>query len=265
MKSCTRVCDTAVRYALALALPAMAFFGFGPKASAQDFDLFQTGSGAYVDLSSMGYGTVNLQGVPIQSSTGNTDTMIYRTPTSSGYSATIYALYMVSTSPVTYKGQSADIYITVNNTGITNNPAPLPQTVLPQPDSLTQQTGSVTITSSSTFNSSVPVNADVIFVPHGTSPTNSANILGSSAAPSITLSTTNSTYSSTPPSGYPGSSSSPSSYASSSSGYPSGGFYPKPNHTGPHPVVPAYKCTTSPSPSASSVKPDATNCIVSAQ
>ncbi|HYX51914.1 MAG TPA: hypothetical protein VE783_00565, partial [Candidatus Limnocylindrales bacterium] len=49
-------------------LPAFA------AAQSAGYDLLQTGSGASVDLSSIGLGKVPLQGVPIQTSTGSTDT-----------------------------------------------------------------------------------------------------------------------------------------------------------------------------------------------
>jgi hypothetical protein len=228
MKACTKFLGMPVRLAVGLSAPAIAFLCFSATASAQSYDLFQTGSGAYVDLSSMNLGSVNLQGIPIQGSTGNTDTMMQRgTLSNNVYPVVCYALFMESTSPVTYNGELVDVYITVNNTA--GSAYPISESVLPQLDSITQPSGNtITLTSSSTFNSSISVNADVILVTHGGSVTNSNDIKGHQAAPSINLSTTNSTYSSTAPSGYPNSSS-----------YPSGGFYPVPKHTGPHPVIPA--------------------------
>ena len=69
------------------------------------YDLFQTGSGISVDLSSLGLGVVNLQGVAIQGSSGNTDTIVHRTqnvPSGGGaVSVNVYALFMKSTSSVT--------------------------------------------------------------------------------------------------------------------------------------------------------------------
>ncbi len=228
MKGCTTFSRMAIRFAFGLALPAIAFFGLGPAASAQSYDLFQTGSGANVDLSSMGFGVVQLQGVPIQASTGNTDTMMQRQALSGNtYPVVCYALFMVSTSPVTYNGQSADVYVTVNNTAGT--PGAISQSVLPQPDAITQPTGSVTLNpSAGTFSSNLTVNADVILVTHGGQVTNSNNILGHQPAPSINLSSSNSPYSSSAPSGYP-----------SNPNYPSGGFYGRPVHQGPHPVIPS--------------------------
>lgn len=216
------ICSFALGMSLALGSPAALAQNAG-------FDLFQTGSGTSVDLGSP-IGTVNLQGVPIQGTTGNTDTIIQRTQNGPGtVNAQVYALFMKSTSPVTFGGQSADVYVTINNSG-----GNISTSTLPQPDTLTASTGTVTISSGGTFNSSISVNADIIFVKAGTSVTNSANYLGHQAANSVSLASSNSSWSTTAPSGYP-----------SSSSYPSGGFYvtgingghSTPNHA--HAIVPA--------------------------
>ena len=191
------------------------------------YDLWQTGSGSTIDLSSVNLGTVNLQGVPIQTATGNADTIIHRTqdmPAGGGsVNVNVNALFMQSTSHVTYKNQSADVYVTINNSGGT-----IPTSVLPQPDALSASTGTVTIRTDGTYDSKFTVNADVIFVKAGTSVTDSSNYIGHMTASAITLSSTNGSWSSTAPSGYP-----------SSGSYPSGGFYPKPPGHGVHKVVPA--------------------------
>lgn len=147
------------------------------------YDQFQTGSGTSFNLP--GIGTVNFQGVPINSSAyGNADTIILRTPsgTNGVCNIQVWALFMKSTSPITFNGQSADVYGTINNTGGT-----VPTSVLPQPDTLYSggSSGTLTIESSGpsggTFNSSLNVYADLIFVKTGTSVTNSANWLGHQA------------------------------------------------------------------------------------
>ncbi|HLW52503.1 MAG TPA: hypothetical protein VKW06_06640 [Candidatus Angelobacter sp.] len=204
------------------------------------FDLLQTGSGASVDLTSMNLGVVPLHGMAITGSLGNTDTIIQRTANGPGQVPIhVYALFMKSTNPVTFQSQSCDVYVTINNSG-----GNISTSVLPQPDTLSGSTGTVTITSNGssggTFNSSFTVNADLIFVKAGTSVTNSGNWVGHKAAPSNSMSSTNSTWTTTAPPGYP-----------SSSSYPSGGFYPKPVHTGPHPVVPA-SCGSGIQPSSAS-------------
>lgn len=205
-------------------------------ASAQSagYDLFQTGTGTSVDLSSLGVGVVQLQGNAISGAPGNTDTMVQRTqdvPSGGGtVSVSVYALSLKSSSSVTYQGQAADVYVTINNTGGT-----IPTSTLPQPDSLSASSGSVTVRTDGTFDSSLTVNADIIFVKAGTSVTDSTNYLGHAAAPATTLTSTNSSWSSTAPAGYP-----------SSTSYPSGGFYAvtvgggghsTPSHV--HAVVPA--------------------------
>jgi hypothetical protein len=201
------------------------------------YDLLQTGSGASIDLSSVGLGTVSLQGVPIESDLGSTDTIMHRTQDIVGGGTTpvnVTALFLKSTSSVTFSGQRVDVYVTLNNSA-----GAISTSVLPQPDTLTASGGSLTARTDGTFDSSITVNADVIFVKAGTSVTNSGNYVGHQPASSITLTSSGSTWSSTPPAGYP-----------SSSTFPSGGFYPKPVHNGPHPVVPST-CNTTVSPTSS--------------
>lgn len=199
-------------------------------ASAQTagYDLLQTGNGASVDLKSFGLGTVPLQGVPIQASTGNTDTIMHRTADGPGsVPVNVYALSMKNSGPVTFSGVPADVYITINNSGGNISTA-----TLPQPDSLTPSTGTVTI-SKDTFDSKITVNADVIIVKAGSGPNGS--VLKHGPADAITLTSTASPWSSTPPAGYP-----------SDPKLPSGGFYPHPVHTGPHPVIPGSCNTATP-------------------
>jgi hypothetical protein len=195
------------------------------SAQTAGYDLFQTSSGASVDLSSLGLGVVPLVGVPIQTSTGNTDTIMHRTqdvpPGGGTVALNVYALFMKSASSVTYSGRPADVYVTINNTG-----GAVSTSVLPQPDSLAASSGSMTVRSDGTFDSSVTINADIIIVPAGGSP--SGTSLAHSAAPAISISTTNSTWSSTAPAGYP-----------SAASLPSGGIYPRPVHNASHPVAPA--------------------------
>jgi hypothetical protein len=195
-------------------------------ASAQTagYDFFQTTTGAAADVSNItgvSPSLVNLQGVPIMASAGNTDTIMHRTANGSS-PVNVFALFMKNSVPVTYLGSPVDLYVTVNNSA-----GFIPTSVLPQPDALSPSTGFVTITSSSTFDSNITVNADVIIVPVGASPTG-PSILHQPANPTV-LTTTGSTWSSTPPAGYP-----------SVAGLPSGNFYPHPIHSnGPHPVTPA--------------------------
>ena len=205
---------------LACSLPA--------SAQTAGYDLLQTGSGASIDLSSAGLGVVKLQGAPIQSSLGSTDTIMHRTKDTVGGGSTpveVTALFMKSVNSVNFQGRSTDIYVTINNSG-----GVISTGVLPQPDA-TSSSGTVTVRGDGTFDSSITVNADVLFVPAGSS---ASNYYASKAAAPISLSSTNSTWSSTPPAGYP-----------SSPSFPPGGFFPKPVHNGPHPVVPST-CNTQP-------------------
>jgi hypothetical protein len=192
------------------------------------YDLLQTGSGASVDLSSLNLGTVQLHGNPWDTSLGNTDTIMNRTDTipSTGGSSNVNvtALFMKSNNSVTYKNQLVDVYVTLNNSG-----GKIATTTLPQPDALSASSGSVNVRSDGTFDSSITVNADLIFVKAGTSVSDPNNYVDHRAASSITLNSSGSSWSSSAPSGYPSSSTFPSG----------GGFYPRPVHTAPHPVVPA--------------------------
>jgi len=199
---------------LACSLPA--------SAQSAGYDLLQTGSGASIDLSSAGLGVVKLQGAPIQASLGSTDTIMHRTQDTQGGGTTpveVTALFMKSVNSVNFQGRSTDIYVTINNSG-----GVISTSVLPQPDA-TSSSGTVTVRDDGTFDSKITVNADVLFVPAGSS---AANYYASKAAAPISLSSTNSTWSSTPPAGYP-----------SSPSFPPGGFFPKPVHNGPHPVIPS--------------------------
>src|SRR5882672_4217577 len=205
-------------------------------ASAQTagYDLLQTGNGASADLRNFGLGSVPLQGVPIQASTGNTDTIMHRTADGQGpVPVNVYALFMKISGAVSFGGAPADVYITINN-----SQGRIPTSVLPQPDTLTPSTGTVTI-SANTFDSNITINADVIIVKAGTGPNGS--VLKTGAATAITLTSTGSPWTSTPPAGYP-----------SDPNLPSGGFYPHPVHTGPHPVVPGSCGTATPAPGVKS-------------
>jgi hypothetical protein len=232
---------------LVLSILAVSVFA---SAQTAGYDLLQTGSGASIDLSSVNLGNVPLNGVPIQGSTGTTDTIMHRTqdvPQGGGtVPLEVTALFMKSASSVNFNGQPVDVYVTINNSG-----GKVSTSVLPQPDSLSGSTGTMTVRTDGTFDSSFNVNADVIFVKAGTSVTDPTNYVGHQTAKTISLSSTNSTYTTTPPAGYP-----------SSTTFPSGGIYPRPVHNGPHPVVPS-KCSSgiqpaspqSPTTSASNRQP----------
>lgn len=170
-------------------------------AQSSGYDQFQTGSPTAFNLP--GIGTVNFQGVPIGSSTGNADTIIQRNGGGGTFSLSVYALFLKSTSPVTINGQSADLYATINNTG-----GAVSTSVLPQPDALNASTGTLTITSTDstggTFNSNLTIYADLIFVKPGTSVTNPANWIAHQAqTQGKVLVAVEIVWNNTPPPGYP--------------------------------------------------------------
>ena len=182
---------------------ALVLMGCIPLASAQGYDLFQTGSGANIDLTSLRLGIVPLQGVPIWTKTlGTTDTITHRTaPIPSGGGTVpmvMTALSMKSTHSVSFQGQAADVYVTINNSG-----GAIPLTVLPQPDQLSPSSGSLTARTDGTFDSVMTVTADVIFVRAGTSSTDPKNYIGHQAAPVVRITSTGSKWTATPPSNYP--------------------------------------------------------------
>jgi len=182
-------------------------------ASAQGpgYDLFHTGSGTMLHLPNIG--PVALQGVPIESDTGNADTITQRLqsvpPGGGKVPASLTALFLKSTSPVTVNGQSADVYVTVNNSqGL------IPTSVLPQPDSLPASNGSVTVNPNGTFICIIIVIPDIIFVRPGTSVTNPQNWLSHQPGQAVTVSSDTSTWSVNPQAGYP-----------QPTRFPSGGFF----------------------------------------
>jgi hypothetical protein len=232
LKKSTLVFVSVFALLLACSLPA--------SAQTAGYDLLQTGSGASIDLSSAGLGNVTLKGVPIQGSLGSTDTIMHRTKDTVGGGSTpveVTALFMKSVDSVNFQGRPTDVYVTINNSG-----GVISTSVLPQPDA-TSSSGTVTVRKDGTFDSSITVNADVLFVPAGGSVT---TYYASKAAAAISLSSTNSTWASTPPAGYP-----------SSPSFPPGGFFPKPVHNGPHPVVPST-CNVQAVPADPTLTVDAT-------
>ncbi len=213
-----------MRLAFVSAAAALLFSPALAPAQKAGFDLLQTAPGTTVDLRFVHLGVVPLKGVPIEACTGNTDTIMRRTqdvPAGGGrVPVEVYALFMKGVNPVVFGKQRADVYVTINNSG---NPA-----LLPQPDPLKPSTGILTISPRRTFTSVLDVEADLIFVKAGTNVKDPKNHIGHKAAQPIHLTSNNSTWSPTPFPGYP-----------KCQQYPSGGFYARPKHVGPHPVTPA--------------------------
>ncbi|MGA7217330.1 MAG: hypothetical protein WBX38_03395 [Candidatus Sulfotelmatobacter sp.] len=190
------------------------------------FDLLQTSNGTLDNLSSAGLGTVNFQGLALPSGieAGSSDTIVCRitplpNPIPSGgatLNIQIVALYLQSTGTVTcnnslcgsYYGKAVTVYATINQTNGT-----IPLTQLPQPDSLTPSTGTMTVYSNGTFNTNgTSVDADLIVVPPGSAVT--AAPIFTMPMPNDSISASGSSWTSTAPAGYP----TPPSF-------PAGGFY----------------------------------------
>jgi hypothetical protein len=204
-------------------------FALAQAAPTAGYDLLQTEPGTSVDLSSIGLGVVPLQGVPINSALGSTDTIMHLTGNTTfgkPQQLLVTALFMKSTSSVVFQNQNADVYITLNNSA-----GVIPESVLPQPDKLAASGGTITISggesTGGTFVSNFVMNADVILVKAGTSVTNPANYIAHKAAPKVSFPPASpSSWSTTAPKGYP-----------FTTTFPAGGFYPTVLvHTGPHPV-----------------------------
>jgi hypothetical protein len=232
-----RFCAEKIWTTAALALLASASTAMAQSIPAGGFDLFQTDRGAYVTFNGS---NVSLNGVPITSGNGTTDTIIERTSSyvqGQPISTAVYALALKSASPVTVtnsQGQQvqADLWVIVNNSG---NVTTLPTT------SNSTSTGSLSLSfneqgTGGTFSSSMTVNAELYFVtPNSNDPANSSTYVTSpAAAPQISLSSTNSTFQTTAPSG-----------DQHNKTYPANGFYPtQVKHTGPHPIIPPVPCTS---------------------
>lgn len=185
-------------------------------ASAQQpgFDLLETES-ASIDFDSPGLANVPLKGMPIAASTGSADTIIHRmqaVPAAGGAVAVeVYALLLKGVNPVSFLGQPADLYVTINNTeGV------LSMSVLPQPDALAKSTGTISVRTDGTLDANITLNADLIFVKAGGRLNSIKDQMGHIGdRVRVTLTSKNSSWSSAAPSGYP-----------SPSALPSGGLYP---------------------------------------
>jgi hypothetical protein len=203
------------------------------------FDLLQTAPGASVDLAAMGLGKVALKGVPIEACTGNTDTIMRRTkavPSAGGdVPVEVFALFMKNAHPVKFKSQAVDVFVTINNSGGT-----IATSAVPQLDTLAPSTGTIHVRKNHTFDSKIVVHADLVFVKAGKSPAVAADVVEHQPAAPITLTSPDSTWSSKPFARYP-----------QCNRFPSGGFYPRPKHRGPHPVTPS----TVSKPAANGEKP----------
>jgi hypothetical protein len=223
----------AILMLLIAGLCAFSVFASAQTPPTAGYDLLATTAGSTCDLTIIGLGVIPLEGVPIASSLGDTDTMMHRpTNTEFGQPQTLLvtALFMKSTKSVVFQGKAADVYVTLNNSA-----GVIPTSVLPQPDALKPSGGTITINSGGAFTANFAINADVILVNAGTSVTNPKNYIAHQPASPVSFAPVASSWSATPPNGYP-----------FSSTFPSGGFIPiMPPHP-PHTVTYAT-CGSSPS------------------
>jgi hypothetical protein len=160
------------------------------------YDLFTTIAGPYTFAKVPGFGTIRFKGVPV--GPGTVDTIVQRlngiNPFPVGDSGVIDirldVLSLESVAPVRLPGGTlADVYATINAL-----PALYPK--LPQPDSLSPSTGTMTVyhgfPDGGSYDASFSVNADLIFTKVGGNPDIAADRLFTMAAPSYTLDAVNS-------------------------------------------------------------------------
>jgi len=148
-----------------LACSGLALAQTCPSSGTYSYDLLGTPSGSSENLSSVNsnLGVVTFQGVPLSTDTGNSDTIVKhdKIPNGGGTAGTqIWALHLISTSPVWYNGQWADVHAVINRaSGLIS---------LPEYDTLPVSCGQMTVYSSGTFDSSFGnIQPDIVVVPQG--------------------------------------------------------------------------------------------------
>lgn len=133
-----------------------------PSSGNYTYDLLGTPSGSSENLGPQ-LGVVTFQGVPLSTDTGNSDTIVMHDKIAYGggtANTQIVALHLISTSPVWYSGQWADVHAVINT---------VPDRIsLPVYDSLPVSCGSMTVHSTGTFDSSFTnIQPDITVVPQG--------------------------------------------------------------------------------------------------
>lgn len=202
--------------------PAAAQCAGNNNSSVGGYDLLQTISGTQDDLSSLGLGTVSFSGVPLPGAVaGTADTVVCRITQlpnpipAGGATLNIQVVALLLSGNTTYQGQNVTVYATINQTQNATGAYAIPLSQLPVPDQsqLQASTGTMTVASNGTFNTnSLSIQADLIVVPQGQPVT--ATSIFTAPMPADTISSSGSTWTTTPPSGYP-----------NSSTFPAGGFY----------------------------------------
>lgn len=180
------------------------------------YDLIQTFNGTSDDLSSIGLGFVTFSGTPLPGGlAGNADTIVCRKdplpaqvpPEGVRLGIQIVALYLKGDA--TYSGQNVTVYATINQTN-----GKIPTSLLPQPDTLPITSDGTMVVFPGTFNTeTLNIQADLIVVPRG-QPVTYPFPLFHQPMPADAFQSTGNTWTTTPPAGYP-----------TSTTFPPGGFY----------------------------------------
>lgn len=192
------------------------------------FDLLSTFSGTQDTNPNSHLSAITFSGVALPGGlSGTADTIVCRKESlpsqipPNGTTLDIQIVALLLTGNGTYTDNngvqhSVTVYATINQTQDANGVYKIPNDFndLPQPDTLDPSIGTMTVYPGGTFNTiSLKVEADLIVVPQG-DPINSANRLAVLIMNEDTISSNGSTWTTTPPAGYP-----------NSTTFPSGAFY----------------------------------------
>jgi hypothetical protein len=181
------------------------------------FDLFETPTGSSADLSSLGLGTVNFQGLPLPTSAdaGFTDTIVCRItplpqtipPNGATLQNQIVVLSLQNTGTVicnnpscgSFSGQPVTVYATINQTN-----GVIPTSQLPVYDTLNPSTGTMVVFPNFTFNTpGINIQADIIVVPLNQPVTYTPPIFTAPMPSGDSISATGTMWGTAPPPGYP--------------------------------------------------------------
>lgn len=190
------------------------------------FDLLSTFNGTTDNSPGGGLPPVNFVGVPLPPNgvAGSADTIVCRLnplpnpipSTGAKIPIQIVALLLQSdpNQTVLFNGQRVTVFATINQTKDANDPNfVIPLNQLPQPDTLTASSGTMTVFPNNTFDTnSLKIEADIIIVPYGGHVTDTP--IKHFPMNSDTISSSGSTWTTTAPAGYPNSTS-----------FPAGGFF----------------------------------------
>jgi hypothetical protein len=187
------------------------------------FDLLQTVNGTQDNSPGGGLGSVTFTGVPLGGQAGTADTIVCRETSldnpipAGGQSVPIQVVALLLQGTAMYNGVMRNVYAVINQTQNTSGVYQIPTNQLPVPPSgttLEPSTGTMQVFPGGTFNTtSLTIQAYIIVVPLGEPVTYTPQV---AAFPmnADSINSTGSTWTTTPPAGYP-----------VSTTFPSGGFY----------------------------------------